>query len=190
MTSTLWPLVQRIQADEYRDERDLILAAQREPAALGELYRQHYPAVARYVHRRVGDQHEAEDVISEVFLLMVQHLRRYRCRGVPFRVWLFRLATSQLSRWARRRRRWAVRQLQQHVPATDSSHRVDLEMVDLVLSTLPQRLQSVLWLHYLAEMKVADVAGVLGCSPGTVKSRLSEGRALMRRRLEKRGFEK
>jgi DNA-directed RNA polymerase specialized sigma24 family protein len=64
----------------------------------------------------------------------------------------------------------------------------DLELVAIVLATLPHRLQTVISLHYLEGMKVADIYRVTTRSEGTVKSRLHEARALMRERLEKRGF--
>jgi len=61
--------------------------------------------------------------------------------------------------------------------------RLDSEMVEIVLLTLPPRLQTVLTLRYLAEMSVKEIAEVVNCRLGTVKSRLSRGRKLMRERL-------
>ncbi len=174
-----------------RGEKALVELAQRDPDALAQLYRQHYPAIARYVHRRITQESEAEDVISEVFVQMVKHLRSYRWRGVPFRIWLYRIATHQICRWARRRRRWANEQLdaleEVGAPAATSEH--DVELVGLVLATLPPRLQNVLTLYYLQELPVAEVAQVVRCSLGTVKSRLHEGRRMLRERLLKRGYE-
>ena len=169
----------------------LVESAKHDSAALAELYRQHYSAIAGYVHRRVSDREEANDIVSDVFLEMVRGIKRYRHRGIPFRIWLYRLATAQLGRWARRRHRWAMKQLRETVvnPASDSSERpLDRETMDIVLSTLPQRLQTAIVLHYVEGMSVADIASVMASPIGTVKSRLSEGRALMRDRLKKRGF--
>ena len=44
--------------------------------------------------------------------------------------------------------------------------------------------QSVLSLHYLESMPTADIARVLGCRVGTVKSRLARGTGALRRLLE------
>ena len=172
-------------------ERRLVESAKVDQAALSELYRQHYSSIATYVHRRVPDQGEADDVVSEVFLEMVRGIKRYRHRGIPFRIWLYRLAAAQLSRWARRRHRWAMKEFNE----TEDSHscedvgpRLDREMMELVLSTLPDRLQTAIVLHYVEDLSVADIARITESPEGTVKSRLSEGRALMRDRLQKRGF--
>ena len=181
MSSTAWPLAggEVIKGDE---EKLLIERAKRDGKALGELYLLHYPTIFRFVHRRVGESHDADDIVADVFLSMVKNLHRFRYRGIPFRAWLFRLATTQLSRWARRRRRWAVQQLcdmsKHEDPRIDEGTQLDSELVEIVLLTLPPRLQTVLTLHYLEEMKVKEMAEVMKCGSGTVKSRLSRGREL------------
>ena len=178
------------EAIEHDEEAALVELAKVNQDARGELYRKHYPAMFRFVHRRVGNPHDADEIVSEVFLAMVKNLHQFRHRGVPFRAWLYRLAITQISRWARRHRRAAAQQLsdlskQEVQPHSDSRQTADL--VETALSTLPDRFQSVLSLHYLAEMSVLDIARVLNLRPGTVKSRLSRGRELMRRRLSQEG---
>ena len=51
---------------------------------------------------------------------------------------------------------------------------------------LPPKYQAVLSLHYLEGLAVKEVAAVLGCRMGTVKSRLSRGRQALRERLNGR----
>lgn len=171
------------------EERDLIERAANDPDAISQLYRRHYEAMASYIRRRVGCSHDAEDLISETFIAMVRNLPRYRLRGAPFRAWLYRLATTQVSRWARSKRRQANRELKERAGPSgkDASASVEAqrEQVRLVLMSLPTRFQDVLSLHYLEGMSVVETASVLGCSQGTVKSRLSRGRARMREKLER-----
>ena len=189
MASIVGQTVAEEESAEDEDERSLIEAAKHDSAALAKLYRQHYSAIAGYIHRRVTDRDEANGIVSDVFIEMVRCIKRYRHRGIPFRIWLYRLASAQLSRWARRRHRWAIKQLRDDSQAIDEPERtLDRETMDVVLSSLPHRLQTVITLHYIEGMSVADVASVTECPIGTVKSRLSEGRSLMRVRLNKRGF--
>jgi RNA polymerase sigma-70 factor (ECF subfamily) len=84
----------------------------------------------------------------------------------------------------------AMRQLDQTADPSmqGPKHTPDAEMIELVLLTLPPRLQTVLTLHHLEEMKISEIASVIGRSEGTVKSRLFKGRELMRRRLTQRGI--
>ncbi len=145
MSLTAWRLAGD-EAIERDEEARLIEHAKSDREARGDLYRQHYSTVYRFVHRRVGNRHDADDIVSDVFLAMVKNLHRFHHRGVPFRAWLYRLAITQLSRWARRRRRLAEQQLcdmSKHEDLKQDDTQLDSELVEVVLLTLPQRFQTV-----------------------------------------------
>lgn len=175
------------EASVSTGEAELVERAKRQSEAMAELYREHYPAIARYVLRRVAGRSDADDIVAEVFLTMVRCLPRYRQRGAPFRAWLYRLATDQIARWARRRRRQMIKQLDEHPgKQADASQNDRAEVLRVVLATLPGKFQNALALHYLEELSIAEIAQVLGCAEGTVKSRLARGRDLLRARLSQR----
>ena len=171
------------------DERQLVERAQRDPQAMTALYRLHCQSIYGYVLRRVGNSHDADDLTAEVFLSMVRGLPKYRWRGAPFRAWLYRLATNEVNRWAKRRKRMAIRPAsdshheQPAQPLADSSH--DADLIHSALLTLAPKFQSVLALFYLEELPIAEIALVLRCREGTVKSRLSRGREMMRKFIER-----
>lgn len=168
------------------DEAALVARARTDADAFAALYRRHCPAIARYVRRRVGDEHAAADLVAETFLAALEGLARYRWRGLPFRAWLYRLASTRVNRWARRAGR-AVALVEE--PSTGErvpgGLAADLaaERARAALLGLPARTQTALALHYLEGLSVEEIAAVQGCRPGTVKARLSRGRARMRRRL-------
>ena len=182
-------LVADLVSGERRDERvldpeaerRLVEAAKRDPQALSQLYRLHYAAISQHILRRVGRNSVAEDLVADVFLAMVSYLPRYRTGATPFRAWLFRMATNRVNRWARWQRRRACRELHDVPgPARTQDRRQDADYVRSALLALPLPYQSVLSLHYLEEMSIHDIAQVLGCPEGTVKSRLCRGRDLLR----------
>lgn len=174
------------------DESELVERAKRDRRAFAMLYRLHCRDVATHIYRRVGDLHVAEDLVSEVFLIALRTLPRYRCRGVPLRFWLLRIATNAVNRWARRRRRGAIAALEagrreEAGTASASDHGgADLERAQAALLALPPKLQAVLSLHYIEGLAIREVAAVLGCREGTVKSRLSRAREALRERLNER----
>src|SRR5262245_53162896 len=88
-------------------ERLLIEAAQKDPGRFADLYRANFERVYAFVIRRVQDRHEAEDVTAEVFQEALANLRRFEWRGVPFAVWLFRIAANAIS--DRRKKAWRQR---------------------------------------------------------------------------------
>ena len=183
-----------LRADEA--EPDLIERAKKDPAAFATLYRQHYSIVARYILRRIGDTHTSEDLTAEVFLLALRYLPRYRQRGLPLRVWLYRIAIDVINRWIRRER-WrnrlgeffsrgllASRGIESSATTVDAAE-LEADGARRALLTLPGRFQTALTLHYLEGMSLEEVAATVGCRLGTVKSRLSRGRDMLRETLER-----
>ena len=65
MSLTAWPLAGD-EAIERDEEERLIEHAKSDREARGDLYRQHYSTVYRFVHRRVGNRHDADDIVSDV----------------------------------------------------------------------------------------------------------------------------
>ena len=174
------------------DERALVERAKRDRAAFSELYRRHYRGLCAHVYRRTGDVHATEDVVSEVFLTALRTLPRFRYRGVPVRFWLLRIATNAVNRWARRRRRRGTTSLRvdelTDARADDASlsGEADDGRARRALLTLAPKHQAVLSLHYLEGLSVKEVASIIGCREGTVKSRLARARDALRVKLNGR----
>ena len=166
----------------------LIERAKHDRNAFAILYRQHYQRIANYLYRRTGDAHATEDLVADVFLAALRHLPRYRQRGVPFRCWLYRIASNAANRWARQRRK-ALRSLETDVVADQPSgpsvaaDGFDVERAQRLLLELQPRYQTVLALHYLEGLSVQEVSQVVCCRVGTVKSRLSRARQALREKL-------
>src|SRR5215475_5531660 len=86
-------------------ERLLIEAAQKDPSRFAELYESNFERVYAFIIRRVQNRHEAEDLTAEVFQHALANLSRFEWRGVPFAVWLYRIASNALAdRWKRQSR--------------------------------------------------------------------------------------
>ena len=178
-----------VDADE---DHELLERAGHDREAFALLYRRHRRLLLDHVYRRTGDVHTTEDLVSDVFLTALRTLPRYRYRGVPVRFWLLRIATNAVNRWARRQRRWSVRIVSaehiETVPAEPPPEggEVDPEYARRALLALPPKYQSVLALHHMDGLAVTEVAAILGCRVGTVKSRLSRARHALRAALTKR----
>jgi RNA polymerase sigma-70 factor (ECF subfamily) len=154
--------------------------------ALTVLYRRHIDRIARYVAHHIRSKHDAEDVTSQVFMAMVRGLPKWKDKQVPFVAWLYRLATNAIYSWMRRQRfrKWIGLGSD---PTTNAIvPQDDIEEVRFALQQLPEPFQQTLALHYLEQLSVTTVAQVLGIAEGTVKSRLTRGRALLKELLEKR----
>ncbi len=74
------------------EEAAWIGAAQVDPVAFEPLYMRYRERVYRYVRTRLGNDEDAADLTQQIFLQAMAALPRYRPQGVPFAVWLFRIA--------------------------------------------------------------------------------------------------
>jgi len=171
-------------------ERDLVERAKRDPRAFAVLYRQHYAAIAGYIFRRTGDATVTDDLTADTFMTAMRALPRFRHRGVPIRSWLYRIATTSIHRWLRKSQSRVVfsdpgQLASAGPPAVTAAEdpEASLATARTALMSLKPKHQAVLALHYLEGMSVEEVAAVIGCRVGTVKSRLSRAREALRERL-------
>jgi len=168
-----------------RTGADIAERARRDPDAFASLYERHHEAIYRYLCRRTGDAHEAEDLAGEVFLAAMQGIGRYRDTGAGVRAWLYGVATNKANRWARDWRRRRRRPMPAELPDGIDPAPDDADLAQAALLALSPRLQAVIALHYLERLRVEEVAAAIGRPVGTVKSRLKRGRDAMRRELER-----
>ena len=177
-------------------ERDLVERAKADRIAFAELYRLHYRIVVQYIFRRLGDKHTAEDLAANVFLAALQNITKYQNRGIPIRLWFYRIATNEIHRWLRKHKKMffldmgagTLTRLETRESSLDASS--DADSARRALLSLPTKFQTVLSLHYLEEMKLEEVCKITGFRLGTVKSRLARGREALRTKLQKRRIDK
>ncbi len=170
-------------------EAALITRAQtKDRGAFGRLYRLHYPTIVACLYRRTGDAHTAEDLAADTFLSAFKALPRYRITEIPIRIWLLRIATNAANRWAYGRQKLKLTRIGMVPLATGpiGERQAAMEEAQAALLALSPGHQAVISLHYFESLSMEEVGAVLGCPPGTVKSRLARARAAMREELERR----
>ena len=151
------------------EERLLIEAAQKDPRRYGELYEQNFERDYAFIVRRVRNRHEAEDVTAEVFQHALANLSRFEWRGVPFAVWLYRIASNALAdRWKRQSREVTDAATDE----LDQSHWPDVERrVTLfkLVNDLPADQRFVILKRFIEEKSIREIAEELQRSEGAVK---------------------
>jgi RNA polymerase sigma-70 factor (ECF subfamily) len=162
-----------------------------EVAAFEALVRRHQRPALRLAYAIAAD--DAEDAVQEAFVKAFAALDRFR-PAAPFRPWLLRIVANE----ARNRRRSAGRhdrlafRLADQRPSGEAALELTPEESALAgerrrvladaVAGLPDRDREVIACRWFAGLTETEMAQVLGCRPGTVKSRLS--RALDRLRAE------
>lgn len=174
---------------EQAKERESVLRAQQgDRAAFSQLV-DAYDQRLLYFVRRILDDHEAAfDVLQSVWLTVHRKLRRLKSASA-FRVWIYRIAHDKAVSELRKKTRRPVPvedvEIVSAAEENDAEETFDnAELVHAGLQRLSVDHRRVLTLHFLEDMPVNEIAEVLDCSDGTVKSRLYYARLTLRQHIE------
>ncbi len=175
-----------------------------EQGAFEALVKQYHSRIYSHVLRMVQDPTEAEDLAQETFLRAYHALPQFRGES-SFQTWLYRIASNLAIDASRRRKRreWHTVSLDQpteedsplprelaDVGARNPEASVEAsalrEMVWSVIGELSPKLRPVVVLYDLQGLSYEEIARILGCPLGTVKSRLFNARCQLRDKLSRR----
>lgn len=176
----------------HLDDADLIAAAQGgDQFALDQLLRRHYDRIHAVCRRIAGSTRDADDACQEALIKIVRSLPRFDGRS-SFSTWAYRIATNaSLDELRKRQRRPSL-----HVVGEDQRPETvdpradrytesfpDRLVLDDALDHLPEELRVAVVLRDVADFDYAEIAETLDIPIGTVKSRISRGRAALASQL-------
>jgi RNA polymerase sigma-70 factor (ECF subfamily) len=161
----------------------LLRIAQHDGDALAELYRRHCAALFNFHLSLVHDQAAAEDLLQEVFLAVWKGAGKFRGASTV-KTWLFNIAYNQSVSWLRKRKSVPIAGIDEIVSepgveqtALDNLHRQATNQAILqALASLTPEHRAVIELAFYHNCSYAQIAEILGCPVGTVKSRISYAR--------------
>jgi RNA polymerase sigma-70 factor (ECF subfamily) len=164
------------QRPDRDPDLDDVLAAQRDRAAFGALYRRYLDRVYGYCYYLLGDHHDAEDVTERTFVAALSAIDGFRDEGASFRAWLFRIAHNELANALRSRRRRRTAPLEaapEPTTAIDPLHELargeEARRVRRALVGLADDRRQVLVLRFVDGMSAPEIGAVLGRSAGAVR---------------------
>ncbi len=159
----------------------------REERALAELYDQLAPWVLGLALRILQDEGEAEDVLSDVFVQVWDHIDQHDAKRGALVPWVLSIARNRALDALRRRRRWwrkAERwerarsaETGDHIPAPDPAEASVPgwpvhQAIHAALAALPEEQRRVVGLAYFEGLTHSEIARRTGQPLGTVKTRL------------------
>lgn len=171
------------------DERLAEQLKQGDRSALAPLVERHYDALVGYAYRLTyGDRALAEDLVQETFLRVLRGISTYAYPR-PFKPWLYAIATN-----IARNHYASADQRRTHSDDPDSlpaeaqpeetiSAQDEERTVIAALASLPDFQREVIVLAYYQSLTLAEIADALHVPLGTVKSRLSNGLARLREKM-------
>ena len=177
------------------DDRQLLqLMLAGEERGFTSLYKRHQASVYRFSLQISGRPHLAEDVTQETFLVLIRAPHRYQPERGPLLLYLFGIA-RKLAWKSMRRERFSSTLDDDYVQpvwlpdlAGDLERKREAMQLTGVILSLPRKYREIAVLCALQELSYEEAATVVGCSVGTVRSRLHRAKDLLVRKLKERGL--
>jgi RNA polymerase sigma-70 factor (ECF subfamily) len=164
------------------------------------LVRLHTRRVYAICYRFTGRTEEAQDLTQEVFLRVFRNLGSFERASGCFRVWMTSLTRNLLiDHYRKTRKEKLVDSIEDRLPVLEEVEAIEArpegrvagreasELLQAALAKLSPELREAVILRDLEEMEYREIAESLGVPDGTVKSRISRGRAELARILRKLG---
>ena len=154
---------------------------------LFEAYKDRVFSIARY---SLGDEAAADDVTQQIFVKLITRIGQFRGDS-EFTTWLYRLVINSCLDERRKRRRFLpVTEFEpvsdttnQRSPETGYARREVADSVRQAISGLKPKMRLPILLKYIEGLSYEEIAEVLGCSKGTVASRLNRAHKALAKRL-------
>ena len=157
------------------------------------LMRQYGNEVLRTAYSYVKDKYTAEDIFQEVFIKVFKNLENFRDES-DIKTWLIRITINTAKDYlksAYNQKVVPMMEFEENMLTSDDDYeKIENqdrdEQVKKTVMSLPDQYREVLLCVYYHDMSVADTAKALNIAEGTVKSRLSRAREMMKNKLEGR----
>jgi RNA polymerase sigma-70 factor (ECF subfamily) len=170
------------------DDEVLVAAAQSgDTKALDALLRRHHDRIYGLCRRLTGNDADALDATQEALMAVVRGIDGFDGRA-RFGTWVYRVSTNACLDELRRRKRRPVPLDEGHRPLDEQpdprilpvgSSVADRLTVDDALEAIAPEFRACVVLRDLCDLDYAEIAEVLDLRPGTVRSRISRGRAAL-----------
>jgi RNA polymerase sigma-70 factor (ECF subfamily) len=184
------PLTDRVPDDEL-----LTRVAAGDAQAFTELFRRRQPEIFRFGVHMTGSIATAEDVVQEVFLIVMRDGARYEPGRATVASWLCGIARNCVRQRMDRDRRLTSVDVanDDREPGSEAGGPMDpladllraerIEMLRRAVQTLPVPYREAVVLCDLQEMSYGDAAQAVGCPVGTIRSRLHRARTMLAAKL-------
>lgn len=195
--------MERVPITDETSDRDLA-ARLREgaEAAFAELVRRHQQRAFNVAYQILRNHEDAVEVAQDAFVNVYRHIQSFR-GDAEFTTWLHQIVVNlarNKHRWWKRRGRSASVSLDAPVAVGDGDLPRDppspadapdavvvkaefVRQIDAAMEKLPPKFREVLVLRNVEDLSYDEIAGALGCSVGTVKSRIARARDALRELL-------
>jgi len=174
------------------------MSGQEKSQEFAEVVDAYYERIFRGALSVTRDRRLAEEIVQETFVSAFKKFDSFSGRSSVF-TWLYRIMLNNYCRHCRRKKLMSrlgfvqgdanssqTRSVMSRnsSPAAEVANSEERELLRKAVDELPAKLRVVVALHYFDGLPLNEIAGILGCRLGTVKSRLFDARKRLCRTLQ------
>jgi len=179
-------------------DKEILMKAAKDQDSLGLLVKRYRTPLYNFVFRFVGDRETAEDIVQETFLRCLKHSHQYPAIE-QVSTWLYTIAGNLAKTELRRRKRWHWVPIgpsaeeertsfyepvdKDQLPGEQTDTQRVQESVVEAIQNLPEEFREAVLLRDLNGFSYEEIAKIINCPVGTVKSRVNRGRLRLQRNL-------
>jgi RNA polymerase sigma factor (sigma-70 family) len=142
--------------------------------ALGVLFDRYHSPLYNFYSKLTGDRTLSEDLVQEVFLRILKYRQSYE-PGTPFRAWIYQIARNARVDHYRKTPRhitFEPEMVPPVMPKDSAQQSEETELLHRALMQMPEEKREILVLSRFQELRYEEIARLLGCELGTVKTRI------------------
>jgi len=155
--------------------------------AFAKLIERYQKPLRYFIGHLLGDAQITEDIFQETWLTVIRRVHSLK-HADAFAPWLYRIARNKV--YDQLRRKNVLSKLDENITIKNNTESVafsaeDAEKIHKCLEKLRPEHKEVLMLRFLEQMSYEQIARVVNCSLGTVKSRIHYAKLALKRDLER-----
>jgi len=175
------------QTDRLLEEVLIVRFQMGDETAFEKLVERYQGRLRYFIRRLLGEADKAEDVLQNVWLTVLRELSNLRTPEA-FSVWVYRIARNKALNELRSKKRYVALREDAPIPNVSEEQEQfsadDAARMHAALEKIGPEHREVLTLRFLEQMSYQEIAAVIGCNIGTVRSRLYYGKRALRREME------
>lgn len=163
--------------------------------AFRKLFEQYHKRVLHIAYRLSGNIQEAEDITQEVFIKVFKEINKFQA-AASFYTWLYRITVNLCLDKKRKRQRREKYHANSGLDSVNNNLDQQIwqdeiqQILQIALTQIKPKLRTVIVLKDIEGLSYGEVAQIVGCSEGTISSRLNRGRKRLKTILFQMGLDK
>ncbi len=178
--------------EEIRQEYSILERSRSNPVAFGELYEKYFERIFNFIYRQTDDEALTGDLCSQTFLIALNNVAKFEFRGVPVSAWLYRIASNEVNKHYRKKKRTKVFSIEEvHMKklieqGDDAWSEELIQRMVSYLKDLPTEMLQVLELRFFEDKDFKEIAFILDISESGAKMRTYRALDRLRQRFNLR----